>query len=234
GGGAVGGGGRPGRGNRQSEPVVESVDQLADQIAPQIAPLFDRPVVVWGHSFGGVVAWEVLRRLRDRYDHAPVHLVVSGTVAPHLIPVWQKREVMLKAMVADNGPEYLVSLSRYVDDAEFLKALLPGLRRDYPLLKSCRARPVAPQRVLITAFAARQDDMVYTDEVREWARHTTGGFELIEVDGDHWFLNRNRALITETLRGIAAQRGAPVGSAPRTGGAVPLPGSRPAHDNGPG
>src|SRR5262249_58156351 len=32
----------PGRENRQSEPVVESVGQLADQIAPPIAPLFDR------------------------------------------------------------------------------------------------------------------------------------------------------------------------------------------------
>lgn len=218
----------PGRENRQAEPVVANVDQLADLIAPQIAPLFDRPVVVWGHSFGGIVAWEVLRRLRDRHDLAPVHLVISGTVAPHLIPLWQKREVMLKAMVADNDPEYLVSLSRYVDDVEFLKALIPGLRRDYPLLTSCRARPVAPQPVPITAFAARQDDMVYTDEVREWGRHTTGGFELVEVDGDHWFLNRNRALITEALRGIAAGPGdALVGS-------IALPVNGQASDNGAG
>ena len=100
---------------------------------------------------------------------------------------------MLKAVVADNSPEYLVSLSRYVDDPELLKAILPGLRRDYPLLTSCRPGGRRPDAVPITAFAARQDDVVYTDEVREWARHTTGGFELIEVDGDHWFLNRNRA-----------------------------------------
>jgi surfactin synthase thioesterase subunit len=57
----------------------------------------------------------------------------------------------------------------------------------------------------ITAFAARQDDMVYTDEIREWARHTSGGFELIELDGDHWFLNRQRGLITQTLAKIAAR-----------------------------
>ena len=56
----------------------------------------------------------------------------------------------------------------------------------------------------ITAFAARQDDFVYTDEISEWAQHSTGTFNLIEVDGDHWFLSRNRDLIVATLHEIAA------------------------------
>jgi surfactin synthase thioesterase subunit len=111
---------------------------------------------------------------------------------------------MLKAMVADNSPEYLVSLSRHVDDAEFLKAILPLMRRDFPLLISYRFQEAPPLTCPITSFAARQDDMVYTDEIREWARHTSSRFELIEIDGDHWFLNRNRALITATLNKIAA------------------------------
>jgi surfactin synthase thioesterase subunit len=110
---------------------------------------------------------------------------------------------MLKAMVDDNSPEYLVSLSRYVDDPEFLKSIVPLMRRDWPLLKNYRFQPAAPLECPITAFAARQDDMVYTDEIGEWSRHTAGGFELIEVDGDHWFLNRNHALITATLRDVA-------------------------------
>jgi len=32
-----------------------------------------------------------------------------------------EREVILKSMVADNSPEYLMSLSRYVDDPELLR-----------------------------------------------------------------------------------------------------------------
>ena len=112
----------PARENRMAEPVVERVDVLVDQIVPQLVPLFDRPVVIWGHSFGGIVAFEVIRRLRERHQLNPIHFVVTGTIVPHLIHLWQNREVMLKAMIADNSPEYLVSLSRYVDDPEFLKA----------------------------------------------------------------------------------------------------------------
>ena len=46
----------PGRENRQAEAVPESVDELADHIAPHLVPFFDRPVIVWGHSYGGIVA----------------------------------------------------------------------------------------------------------------------------------------------------------------------------------
>jgi surfactin synthase thioesterase subunit len=194
----------PGRENRMAEPVAESVDQLAEQIVPQLLSLFDRPVVVWGHSYGGILAREVIRRLREVHHFEPDHFMVTGTIAPSLIHVWQNREVILKSMVADNSPEYLISLSRYVDDPEFLRAIVPGLRRDNQLLTSYRFQAIAPLHCPITAFAARQDDVVYTDEIREWSQHTLGLFELIEVDGDHWFLNRNRKLITATLQNIAA------------------------------
>jgi len=150
------------------------------------------------------VAWEVVRLLRERHRIEPAHFLVTGTAPPHLIVKWQKREVMLKAMVADNSPEYLVSLSRYVDNPELLAAIIPPMRRDFPLLQSYRPQAGAPLDCPITAFSARQDDMAYADEIREWSGHTRDRFELIEVEGDHWFLERNRKRITTTLRDLAA------------------------------
>ena len=120
------------------------------------------------------------------------------------MPEWQKREVLLKAMVTDNSPEYLASLSRYVDDLEFFKAIVPGMRRDFPLLQSYRYQPMSALDCPITAFAARRDDFAYIEQIREWDSYTQGGFEVIEVDGDHWFLDRNRDLITGTMQNIAA------------------------------
>lgn len=199
----------PGRENRMNDPVLKSVNELVDRVVPHLVPLFDRPVVIWGHSFGGVVAWEMIRRLREAHQLEPIHFLVTGTASPHLMHLWQRREVLLKALESDNSPEYLMSLSRYVDDPEFLKSILPVMRIDYPLLGSYRFEASSPLNCPITAFAARQDDFVYTDEIKEWAQHTDGGFELIEVDGDHWFLTRNReriiARIEEVARTHAAQ-----------------------------
>ncbi|MFL5245248.1 MAG: SDR family NAD(P)-dependent oxidoreductase [Gemmataceae bacterium] len=193
----------PGRENRIAEPVGDNIDSLADYIVPHLLPLFDRPVVIWGHSFGGIVAWEVIRRLRDRHQCEPAHFVVTGTTTPRGIEKWKSREVLLKGMVADNDLEYLMSISRYVDDPEFFKAIRDPMRRDFPLLASYRFEPMSPLRCPISAFAARQDDFAYIDEIREWSHHTESDFELIEVDGDHWFLNRNRDLLKAKLCEIA-------------------------------
>ncbi|WP_068136331.1 type I polyketide synthase [Roseimaritima ulvae] len=193
----------PGRENRGQEPPAETVAELVENLAPQLLELFDRPVIFWGHSYGGIVAAEVSRWLHRYHDLQPQHLMVSGTVAPHLVHLWQKREVMLKAMVSDNSPEYLVSMSRYVDDPDFLKSIIPLMRRDWSLLKNYDYRPFPPFDFPITAFAARQDDMVYTDEIEQWDQHTECQFRLTEVEGDHWFLNRNRGLIADTINQIA-------------------------------
>jgi surfactin synthase thioesterase subunit len=54
----------------------------------------------------------------------------------------------------------------------------------------------------ITAIGARQDDMVYLDEVAGWKERTSSDCELIAVDGDHWFLNRNKKLIIARLEAM--------------------------------
>ena len=81
----------PGRENRQAEAVAESVDELADRIVPSLVPLFDRPIIMWGHSYGGVIAAEVIRRLRDNHQLEPAHLVVTGTMAPSDPPLAETR-----------------------------------------------------------------------------------------------------------------------------------------------
>ena len=126
--------------------------------------------------------------------------MITGTVAPSLIRIWQNREVMLKAVVDDNNAEYLVSLSRYVEDAEFIKSILPIMRKDTPLMMNYRYEKQAPFDFPIAAFGARQDDVVYLDEISPWREETSAGFELLEVDGDHWFVNKNRHLINDKLQ----------------------------------
>lgn len=192
----------PGRENRAGEPAADRVEQLVDEIVKQLEPWLDRPFVVWGHSFGGIVAFETIKRLRATGKRLPLTFVVTGTVAPTLIRLWQNREVMLKAVAATNNAEYLISLSRYVEDVEFIKRILPLMRKDTPLMMNYRHMPEAPLPFPVVAFGARQDDMVYVDEIAPWREQTAAGFELIEVDGDHWFLNRNRELILKKLEAI--------------------------------
>jgi acyl transferase domain-containing protein/NADPH:quinone reductase-like Zn-dependent oxidoreductase/surfactin synthase thioesterase subunit len=192
----------PGRETRSSEPVLTEVRDVVAGALAEIKPYLDRPFAIWGHSFGGIVAFEAIRALGREKAPMPCHFMVTGTIAPQLVHKWQRRDIMLRVLVEDNSPEYLLALARYVDDADFVRSILPLMRRDAPMLLGYRYRDEAPLSVPITAFSARQDDMVYRDEMEPWAAQTSAGFRIHDVDGDHWFLHRHRALLRQTLKDI--------------------------------
>ncbi|MDQ0954324.1 surfactin synthase thioesterase subunit [Streptomyces phaeochromogenes] len=54
----------PGRQERRTEPLVDSVEKLADLIVPELEPWLDRPLTFFGHSMGASLAYEVALRLR--------------------------------------------------------------------------------------------------------------------------------------------------------------------------
>ncbi|KAH7476085.1 Mycocerosic acid synthase [Fusarium oxysporum f. sp. matthiolae] len=191
----------PGREGRNDEPVPSQMAEIVTGIVSEIGEIGAQDVF-WGHSFGGVVAFETLRALKRRRSILP-RLVVTGTIAPHLVRLWQKRDVLLRVMADDYSPDYMLAVSRYVDDANFFRALLPKMKKDMPFLMGYQyVEEDETLGVPITAFAARQDDVVYADEIQPWASHT-GDFRLFEVDGDHWFVHRNRDLLRQTLERMA-------------------------------
>ncbi|MDB6171653.1 MAG: Oxidoreductase, short chain dehydrogenase/reductase family [Chthoniobacteraceae bacterium] len=195
----------PGRENRHAEPPPDQFSKVIDGLVEALEPWLDKPFCFWGHSFGGIVAWEVARRVRRDHGLEPFHFVVSGTIAPHLVPVWQKRDVLSRAMLNDNPIEYLISLARFVEDPEFLNRILPLMRADYPLLMTYQHTPDVPLSCGLTAFSALQDDFVYPDETAQWRAYTQNKFVFHTVDGDHWFLNRNRELISAKLARICSE-----------------------------
>lgn len=56
----------PGRQERRTEPLVDSIEELADLIVPELEPWLDRPLTFFGHSMGASPAYEVALRLEAR------------------------------------------------------------------------------------------------------------------------------------------------------------------------
>lgn len=192
----------PGREDRYHEVPLQSVDEVVDQVVTELKSHLKANYAIWGHSFGGVISFEIIKRLRENGVVLPKHLMLTATIAPHLVKLWQNRDVLLRVLVEENRAEYLTSLSRYIEDPEFIERILPIMRKDMPLLKSYKYREQDSLDLPITVWAANQDDVVYPDEVSQWSQHTNKEFRFYEVDGDHWFLNSNKDRISEVLRQI--------------------------------
>ncbi|NBE84782.1 thioesterase II family protein [Micromonospora rubida] len=73
----------PGRQDRLREPPATSIEQLAGPIADALDPLTGSPMVLFGHSLGAIVAYEVTLELERRHGPVIDLLIVSGSRAPH-------------------------------------------------------------------------------------------------------------------------------------------------------
>lgn len=75
-----------------------------------------------------------------------------------------------------------------LDDPEIQELVLPALRADYKAVETYVEQPGPPLQCPITAIIGDADPQVTDEEVRDWARHTTGPFELTRFPGGHFYL----------------------------------------------
>ncbi len=51
----------PGKGSRLNEAQYQSIDTLVEDLAEVLTPIIDKPYVIWGHSFGSRIGFELIR-----------------------------------------------------------------------------------------------------------------------------------------------------------------------------
>jgi pyochelin biosynthetic protein PchC len=192
----------PGRQDRRHEPFLTSIDAMADRVADLLRNHADRPLALFGHSMGAMVAYETARRL-ERAGTEVAALFVSGRRAPSRV-----RDESVHTRTDDGVIAELRRLSGteadLLGDDEVVRMILPVVRNDYRAVETYRYVPGDPLTAPIVAFTGTDDPMATVDEVASWADHTAGGFELVELAGGHFFLTRHQGVI---LRRLAAELG---------------------------
>ncbi len=189
----------PGRENRSEEMPYEDMAQLIPDMANAIRPYLDKPFVVIGHSFGGIIGFELIKFLRKHHGINALQLFISGTIAPQLTQSWKKSEAIAKTAIRSYSEEKIIGILNYIDDVDFLRQILPVMRNDMPLIMSYQYEEEEQLGFPITAFAADKDEVVSIEQVGSWKQQTDDKFSLEIVEGDHWFLSRNKELILQRL-----------------------------------
>jgi medium-chain acyl-[acyl-carrier-protein] hydrolase len=123
----------PGRDGRLDEAPFTDLDSLVASAVEAIAPFTRRPFALFGHSMGGLIAFEIARMLRRRNAESPIHLFISSFRAPHLPDQKPPRfklpyAKLLKELRSINGPAF-----GFDEDCELVEMMMPTVRADLRL-----------------------------------------------------------------------------------------------------
>jgi medium-chain acyl-[acyl-carrier-protein] hydrolase len=190
----------PGRGRRIGEPARDCVEQLVDEITPELARLTDKRYLLFGHSLGALLVFEIAMRLRELGFPSPRHLFVSAFRSP-------ERSNPNREMHRLPDVEFIQELRRYggtpdvvLEQREMMQVLLPTLRADFKLYETWRYRECSPLDCPITALAGLNDSVARVGEMESWGRWTRQDFELRLLRGGHFFIQDSRANVMRLLQ----------------------------------
>lgn len=177
----------PGRQTRLHEPRIDNVPEFTDQIFAALRHLDDKPLALFGHSMGAVLAYEVALRLQDAGLPAPVRLFASGRRAPSRYRDEQVHTGSDAAVVAELR-ELSGTNEMLLGDPEVLAMILPAIRSDYTAIERYRHEPGRRIGCPVTVLTGDSDPRVSLEEANAWAEHTTQACETVVFRGGHFFL----------------------------------------------
>lgn len=179
-----------GRGIRIKEPCYKSVNEAINDIYVQMKPyLSGCEYALFGHSMGGLLAYEMYYFLKKTGHKMPKHIFISGKAPVHM----QENDKLFHTMPDDEFINEIYKLggtqTQVFAEKQLLNLFLPILRNDFKITETYsylkRQEKISCD---ISIFYGSEDSMVKGD-IREWEIHSQGKCNFYEFNGGHFFIN---------------------------------------------
>jgi myxalamid-type polyketide synthase MxaE and MxaD len=191
----------PGRDDLVGQDRYTNYTKLMVSMVPVLLRHLDeRPFAFFGHSMGGLIAFEAARALSVIYGKRPVKLYVSATPALREYTVEQLHEL---------NNEQLMNMFPYLRQGEsddFRQELITMLRADLQVISSYRYEPVDLLPTPITVLGAEDDPRVGPLHLKGWENETDSTVQMVIRKGGHRYIERDAHFLTGLLNGDLLNR----------------------------
>lgn len=195
----------PGHADRHDVPDIGSIPTLAGDVYDLLAAgiTSEAPVAFFGHSMGGLIAFEVARKF-EASGKSIAALFLSASPAPGhggYQELHQSTDGELLKMVADmTGTD-----TEFIGD-RFGATILRTLR-NYGAITEYNCPPGTTVACPIYAYAAADDTAVSYERVAAWSAFTTAAFDIRVVAGDHFFVTEKVGEVVDDIERRLASHG---------------------------
>lgn len=189
-----------GRGVRRQLAFYEGMKDAAEDVVEQMMnhATDKEPYALFGHSMGGMIAYEAAHLIRKRKLPPPALLIFSGRPAPHVVRTEPDIHQLPDADFMKRIEEMGGTTSELFADTKLRNIFLPVLRADFRLVETYAYTPLAPLPypfLVVAGTAERWTD----EELNGWHSHTSAGCRITRLEGGHFYWNGNPEPITSLL-----------------------------------
>lgn len=195
----------PGRESRIDEEPYRDVKTAVDELFPAIAGELEAgPLMLFGHSLGAVLAFELAARFSAAPGFDVARLIVSGSPGP-----WTRRARRATGLPDGDFLDRISEFAQY--DAETMRnpevrqLVLPTLRADVEMHEEYVPARSDPLPAPVTSLRGCDDQLVTAAQAAEWASATSLAFELKELPGAHMYITQGAAEILRVASEAAAR-----------------------------
>lgn len=193
----------PGRQERRREQLIDDLGELTRAVVKALEPVLHRPVALFGHSMGALLAFETARMLDVERRRTVDHLFVSGRRAPtirgeRLVHALSDQMLISELRLAGGTP------ASWLRDPELVSMVLPVVRSDYRAVETYEYLPSVPVEVDTSILVGDTDPYTTIGEAGMWKCLVAGETKLHVLPGGHFYIDSNKAevarVITDEMR----------------------------------
>jgi surfactin synthase thioesterase subunit len=186
----------PGRGGPRDDKTYSQLAPLLEDLKSEIMPLLNMPYVFFGHSMGGMLAFELTHALRDAGHRLPVILCLSSTPGLATYTADQVNPLRSDEMLTHTFPH----LKAARGDDKIYTLLLHVLRTDLTLICNYNYIRKDPLDVPFVVVHGQDDPRVTADQARAWRSETTAHCTILSRPGGHRYITGDVPFITARVR----------------------------------
>ncbi len=190
----------PGRENRMNETAFVDAQKAADALSEELSPyLKDHNFSVFGHSMGGILSFELIKRLEKKGLNPDVCFISATSIeglyiAANSVENLDEDEFMKRVYLFGGiNPD-----SEILQFPEFREFFLKTLRADFELLNNYRDKEEKINCPICGMWGAK-DPVVSKKLIETWKDYTTKEFTQKEYPGDHFYMNDDLGMIANDI-----------------------------------